>query len=217
MKDFYGHSTGNANFNISKTGDANFCASTTGNAKQDPSPTGYAGNHALPTPNPGNPIFFRATGFPSGHGKIYKYGVFEVAAFFLKKEPMTCGKLQKLLYYAQAWSFALTDNGLFGEVFGAGANGPFSPLLAEKYKGLGRFDILPVPTGECVFSGEDSELLESVWVTYGDRTENSLDTLSCTEMPWIAARSYNTVISEDDMRQYYRLCHHRKTVPNTAG
>ncbi len=46
-------------------------------------------------------------------------------------------KLQKLLYYAQAWSLVLKGKSLFEEDFEAWAHGPVLPSIFEQYKNMG--------------------------------------------------------------------------------
>ena len=51
--------------------------------------------------------------------------VFDVAAYILERQgPMTTWKLQKLVYYSQAWSLVWDDDVLFPEEIEACANGP---------------------------------------------------------------------------------------------
>ena len=61
--------------------------------------------------------------------------VFDVAAYVLQqKGPMTTWKLQKLVYYCQAWSLVREDEELFPEEIEAWANGPVVPLLYAKHR-----------------------------------------------------------------------------------
>ncbi|WP_375339284.1 Panacea domain-containing protein [Planktothricoides raciborskii] len=51
--------------------------------------------------------------------------VYDVAAYILtKKHPLTAVKLQKLLYYAQAWALVWDKKPLFPERIEAWVNGP---------------------------------------------------------------------------------------------
>jgi uncharacterized phage-associated protein len=54
--------------------------------------------------------------------------VFDVAAYILekqpKKHPITAWKLQKLIYYCQAWSLVWDEQSIFKEKILAWANGP---------------------------------------------------------------------------------------------
>ncbi len=62
--------------------------------------------------------------------------VFDVATYILKKtRPCTHMKLQKLLYYAQAWSLVWDEKQLFGDRIEAWANGPVVPRLFQQLKG----------------------------------------------------------------------------------
>jgi uncharacterized phage-associated protein len=137
--------------------------------------------------------------------------IFDVADWFLCKEEMTHKKLQKLCYYAQAWGYALLHAPLCDDTqFQAWAHGPVSPELYEKYKGRG-WEVIPQLT-ECpdVFSEEELDLLESVYLTYGDMSANALEALSHSEPPWQRARSGlpemergGEPIRPEDMQTYY--------------
>ena len=62
--------------------------------------------------------------------------VLNVAQYVLNKVgDMTTLKLQKLVYYCQAWSLAWDGKPLFDEEFEAWANGPVCPELFKKHKG----------------------------------------------------------------------------------
>ncbi len=62
--------------------------------------------------------------------------VFDTARYILERSgPMSTIKLQKLCYYAQAWSLVWDDSPLFDEDFEAWANGPICPELFFKTKG----------------------------------------------------------------------------------
>jgi uncharacterized phage-associated protein len=139
------------------------------------------------------------------------YSVFEVANWFLKKEPMTHKKVQKLCYYAQAWSYALREEPIMDAEFQAWVHGPVSPVLYDRYKVHGFKTIYPDPDMNTVFDNETEELLESTWCTYGDSTGNSLEVLTHSEPPWQNARRgcenedrCAVPINPVDMTQYYR-------------
>lgn len=139
-----------------------------------------------------------------------RYSVFEIANWFLLKEPMTQKKIQKLCYYAQAWCYTLKDFRLMDTVFEAWVHGPVSPALYDKFKGFGYSSIRLVGKVTSHIADEDIELLESVWETYGDHTGNALEALSHSEPPWIEARigyapneRCNVPISIESMKKYY--------------
>ena len=62
--------------------------------------------------------------------------IFSAAKYILEKQgTMSAMKLQKLCYYAQAWSLVWDDNELFPEDFEAWVNGPVCPVLYYNTKG----------------------------------------------------------------------------------
>jgi uncharacterized phage-associated protein len=140
------------------------------------------------------------------------YTVFDIANYFLSKEPMTHKKLQKLCYYAQAWSFALKGRPLIDDDFEAWIHGPVCRALYDKYAGSGMED-LHLDAGDVIpaFTPDERELLESVWETYGGHTGNALEVLSHGEQPWMRAhagfgnREHCSVkIDTELMKSYYR-------------
>ncbi|MCM6843529.1 DUF4065 domain-containing protein [Latilactobacillus curvatus] len=139
------------------------------------------------------------------------YTVFAVANWFLNKQAVSPKKLQKLTYYAQAWANALYNKNMINDSkFEAWAHGPVSPALYEKYRGWGWQDITKNEENT-IDDSETIDLLESVWLTYGDKSANELEALTHQEMPWRNARgdladgeSSNQEISEEDMKNYYK-------------
>lgn len=141
-----------------------------------------------------------------------KYSIFEIANWFLTKDSMTPKKLQKLSYYAEAWSNALFNDSLINDTkFEAWAHGPVSPELYSKYKGYGWSEIPKSNDGSTNLDLEKIDLLESVWITYGDKSANELEALTHQELPWREARNgiaegerCNSVISTEVMHSYYK-------------
>lgn len=140
-----------------------------------------------------------------------QYSVFEIADWFLSKASVTPKKLEKLAYYAEAWSNALYGKGLISDAeFEAWAHGPVAPSLYQKYKSYGWNKIPKINTNR-ISDPEVLDLLESVWITYGDKSANELEALTHSEAPWRRARkglregeSSNEKISRKDMKEYYR-------------
>jgi len=138
--------------------------------------------------------------------------VFDMAKAFLSMESMTNKKLQKLCYYAKAWYLALNDENLFDDEFQAWVHGPVNYDLYLRYKENG-FNRIPL-VDQSELSGVPEEFLdfaEEVFDAYGELTGGQLEKLTHSEDPWINARgvldpwmSSNVVISEEDMKQYYR-------------
>lgn len=142
------------------------------------------------------------------------YNVLDIANWFLNKETMDQKKIQKLCYYAQAWSMALRDKPIIDCSFEAWAHGPVCRELWEKLHDYTYHDIpkntLKEKTNP-ITDKEDVELLERVWETYKEFSGYQLEVLTHQETPWINARGdtpefqrCTTVISREDMKDYYR-------------
>ncbi len=62
--------------------------------------------------------------------------VFDVAKYIMAESgEMTAMKLQKLVYYAQAWSLVWDEEPLFSEVIEAWSNGPVVRPLYDAHRG----------------------------------------------------------------------------------
>jgi uncharacterized phage-associated protein len=65
----------------------------------------------------------------------------DVAAYILQRlGPMTTMKLQKLLYYCQAWSLVWDEEPLFYEAIEAWANGPVVREVFEEHRNMFNID-----------------------------------------------------------------------------
>lgn len=136
--------------------------------------------------------------------------VMDVAAFILReKGAMTAMKLQKLVYYSQAWALVWDEEPLFPEDIQAWANGPVVPELFQAHKG--QFKVSALPGGD---SGKlddiQAETVKAVLLYYGDKSSQWLSDLTHMEDPWKNARagcpegaSCSTVISHGSMAEYY--------------
>ncbi len=140
-----------------------------------------------------------------------KYSVFQIADWFLAHEAMTPKKLQKLTYYAQGWGNALLKRPIINTDFEAWVHGPVSYDLWKKYHSYGWTDI---PKNKNyvnqINDASIEDLLESVWITYGDRSANELEAITHQEFPWRNARKNckpdekcKNLISNKDMEEFY--------------
>src|SRR5438128_2146383 len=114
--------------------------------------------------------------------------VLDVANYILgKRGPMTAMKLQKLAYYAQAWSLVWDERALFDEEVEAWANGPVVRALYEKHRG--QFIVKDIPGGAAEKLDKPAlETIDAVLSTYGDKTSQWLSNLTHQESPWRDAR-----------------------------
>jgi uncharacterized phage-associated protein len=145
-------------------------------------------------------------------------------------------KLQKLLYYQQAWHMVFfgRENQLFNESPEAWVNGPVYPAIYHQYKECvpGMCDHLRpehfgVPTDGVLdelarldasmgLQEEELRLFQSVMALYGAKTQNQLILVTHAEKPWCDARegllpyqSSDRKISLDTMYSYYKERHDR--------
>ena len=138
--------------------------------------------------------------------------IFDVADWFLSKEPMPPKKLQKLCYYYKAWGLALYDEDFLPDSqFEAWVHGPVNPRLYRKYKSFYWRDIPQKTDNSGKFTEHELDVLESVWSSYGSMTANALEAQTHAEIPWRNARAgidefanCTRVIRNRDMMKYYR-------------
>lgn len=113
----------------------------------------------------------------------------DVAEFILEKlGPMPAMKLQKLVYYAQAWHLVWSDAPLFEERIEAWANGPVVPALYQMHRqefilNPGKFHGTPG-----ALSADEADSVSRVLTHYGDKNSQWLSDLTHSEAPWQNAR-----------------------------
>lgn len=136
--------------------------------------------------------------------------VHDVAADILAKQgEMTAMKLQKLVYYAQAWSLVWDEKPLFPEPIEAWANGPVVYALYNEHRGM--FRVSDWPQGDPrKLTKDERETIDAVLKTYGDKSSQWLSDLTHMEAPWRETRSdlppnvpCRRVISHASMAEYY--------------
>jgi len=114
--------------------------------------------------------------------------VYDVASYILaKKGPMTAMKLQKLVYYSQAWSLVWDEKPLFRNKIEAWANGPVVTTLYRAHKGLFKVSRLFVGDGRKI-TGREKKTIDAVLAYYGEKTSQWLSNLTHSEKPWKEAR-----------------------------
>ena len=128
----------------------------------------------------------------------------DVAGYLIHKaaaepepEYLTHLRLQKLLYYAQAWCLVTHDRPLFNAKVEAWRHGPVVREVYPSFADFGCNEIfpinhIPVPA---ILSEEDRLLVDSVWENYKVYSPNKLRTMTHSEGPWLSARGES---GEDD-------------------
>lgn len=113
--------------------------------------------------------------------------VFDVAEYILDRMgPMSTWKLQKLVYYAQAWHLVWDDEALFDDRIEAWANGPVIPTLYQRHRG--KFRVSTVGGDESALKRNEVETIDVVLGHYGQKSPDYLSQLTHLEAPWHDAR-----------------------------
>ena len=141
-----------------------------------------------------------------------------VAKYFIyknnkeEKKNLTNKKLQKLLYYSQAWNLALYKKPLFSDTIEAWVHGPAVPWIYGQYKDYFMNNIAEKVTRAdfSLLSRTEKGLLDLIWNVYGKYPADYLEVLTHTEDPWQIARENleqcepsTNEISKESMRIYY--------------
>jgi uncharacterized phage-associated protein len=95
-------------------------------------------------------------------------------------------KLQKLLYYAQAWHLAFSGSPLFHERIEAWVHGPVVPSIFRRFKSY-RWDSID----SRVHPVDDADLLKHIGAVldvYDKYSASKLEYMTHNERPWIEAR-----------------------------
>jgi uncharacterized phage-associated protein len=138
-------------------------------------------------------------------------------------------KLQKILYYVQAWYMVFygREHTLFAERPQAWVNGPVYPTVYREYRSKTQnmcdhlqpsdfcdgdpVEALADVTRLLGFDAEQLELLDSIIMLYGAKTQNQLIFLSHSGKPWAEKREglppyqrSEEELSLDTMYSYYK-------------
>jgi uncharacterized phage-associated protein len=129
----------------------------------------------------------------------------DVAAYILDEcGPMTAMKLQKLVYYAQAWSIVWDDDAIFPEEIEAWKNGPVVRELWDAHRG--QFRVSKVACGNPdTLDVDQKDTVDHVLEFYGDKNAQWLSDLTHMEDPWKEAweKGPNSVITKETLAEYY--------------
>jgi uncharacterized phage-associated protein len=98
-------------------------------------------------------------------------------------------RLQKLLYYVQAWSLVMRKSPMFEDRIEAWANGPVVRKVYRKFSALKFSPIVPNPKEPApILSQQDSDFVASVWEAYKGYSAIALLRMTHDEAPWNDAR-----------------------------
>lgn len=144
--------------------------------------------------------------------------VFDVADFFINvtvnnnqsDDFITNLKLNKLLYFAQGYSFAMTGKPLFNDKIEAWQYGPVVRSVYDKYRVCGKEPITSIDEdySESIFSTEELEILLKVMRDYGKYTGSYLIKLTHQDgTPWKKCITKHKIILFQTMKYQIILNH----------
>ncbi|MFC1967217.1 Panacea domain-containing protein [Chloroflexota bacterium] len=112
----------------------------------------------------------------------------DIAQYILEKQGrMTTMKLQKLVYYCQAWSLVWDEEPMFPEKIQAWANGPVVRKLYDHHQGVFRVSSIRHGNSDNL-TDTQRETIDVVLEAYGDKSAQWLSDLTHLESPWNVAR-----------------------------
>lgn len=102
-------------------------------------------------------------------------------------EPITTWKLQKLVYYAQAWYLADTGSTLFDDPIEAWKDGPVVRSLFEQHQGM-RHVSAWCGGNSALIGGEAANVIARVVSLYGFFEPETLKEMTHRDLPWRRTR-----------------------------
>jgi uncharacterized phage-associated protein len=139
-------------------------------------------------------------------------------SFILSADPvlgdlMSNLRLQKLVYYTQAWHLAHHGGPAFPDRIEAWRHGPVVPRLYQRFRNYGGGAIPLVVATSDIDGVPDSveEIIKAVWSQYGGLTAGQLERQTHMESPWKQAYTpapgtmrCENEITHKSMRDFYR-------------
>ena len=123
-------------------------------------------------------------------------------------------KLQKLLYYVQAWSYGINKKPMFDGEFEAWVHGPVNREIYNRFNPA-KYLYSEINVSDCLnrdasLSPDDAEFIDFILENYLKYSGAELERLSHNEMPWIKTRGdlnvnerCDKVITPELMMEYY--------------
>lgn len=139
----------------------------------------------------------------------------DIADYFLSLadddagDVMTNLVVQNFVYHAQGFHLALFNKPLFQEKIEAWRNGAVVPVLYHHYFRKNMYGATPIPKPKnvdfSIFSDTIKELLNEVYMVYGQYSAWKLRALTHEELPWKKHyQSLDETISHEEMRDYFK-------------
>lgn len=149
----------------------------------------------------------RAIKSPYTAENVAKYLIYLASQAFVgdnkEREGITNLKLQKVLYFAQAYYLSKIGKPLFSDNIEAWEYGPVVPSVYRKFRPNGSNPII-CEEDKSSLSLEDKETLKKVWETFGGYSASRLVDITHAHIPWQeASQSASKIISQKAIKDYY--------------
>ena len=119
-------------------------------------------------------------------------------------------RLQKLLYYAQAWYLVLYDEPLFEEDFEAWIHGPVMPPVYKRFKAY-KWNPINEEIKKPKLSEKVEKHLNEIVRVFGQYSSLDLEYMTHREAPWVKARNgcmpdevSSAQIDKEEMKSFYK-------------
>ena len=138
---------------------------------------------------------------------VAKYLIYLASKDFVgdnqEREGITNLKLQKVLYFVQAYYLAKLNRPLFPDNIEAWEYGPVIPSVYRKYK---EYESNPIISekDKSSLSTEDKKIIQKIWNTFGGYSASRLVSITHDHTPWKEAnQTQNQIISHKTLKEYY--------------
>lgn len=138
---------------------------------------------------------------------VAKYLIYLASQAFVgdnkEREGITNLKLQKMLYFSQAYYLAKFNKPLFKDSIEAWEYGPVVPSIYKQFKSKGSNPII-LEKDESSLSEEDKVNIRKIWEVFGGYSAGRLVEISHAHTPWKEAyASIGKEISHKSISEYY--------------
>lgn len=136
------------------------------------------------------------------------HNITDIANYFLTKEKMNKYKLHQLCYLYVGWITAYQDNAnICNSIFVTSPHGPQNASLVYKYRKYGFEDINKHSSTNIDFNEAELFVLESIWLTYGDKSYEELEVINITAPPYHNTEYYyglNYPIDTQHIKEHFQ-------------
>mgnify|MGYP000393569130 CR=1 FL=1 len=132
----------------------------------------------------------------------------DIANYFLAKDKFNKYKLQQLCYLYSGWITVYQDNtNICNNIFVTSPHGPQNASLAYEYRKYEFEGINELSSTNVDFNETELFILESIWLTYGDKSYEELEAINISSPPYHNTEYYyglNYPIEQDLIKKHFK-------------